>query len=134
MSTTLNRQTMYFYQNHNTPVQWLLSNRFTKNIISVHRAKAHLRLASVKSPLKAFCMLRAKTDLTELIPWLISVFSLLRANMAGSRGGGGGSGSGPPLKNHKFKGFPSNTGPDPLTNHKATKPAFNVSPSSARQQ
>ena len=30
--------------------------------------------------------------------------------------------------------FFGNTGPDPLENHKATKPAFNVEPSSARQQ
>ena len=30
------------------------------------------------------------------------------------------------LKNHKNIGFLSNTGPDPLKNHKATKPAFNV--------
>ena len=29
---------------------------------------------------------------------------------------GGGRGSGPPLKNHKIIGFPSNTGPDPLKN------------------
>ena len=28
-------------------------------------------------------------------------------------------------------GFLSNTGPDPLNNHKATKPAFNVGPLSA---
>ena len=45
----------------------------------------------------------------------------------------GGQGSGPPLKNHKNIGFLSNTGPDPLKNHKTTKPAFNVWPSSARQ-
>ena len=31
-------------------------------------------------------------------------------------------------------GFSSNTGPDPLKNHKATKPAFNVGSLSARQQ
>ena len=31
----------------------------------------------------------------------------------------------PPLKNHKNIGFLSNTGPDLLKNHKATKPAFN---------
>ena len=31
-----------------------------------------------------------------------------------------------PLNNHKAKGFLSNTGLDPLENHKATKPAFNV--------
>ena len=36
------------------------------------------------------------------------------------------------LKNHKNKGFLGNNGPDPLKNHKATKPAFNVGPSSAR--
>ena len=55
------------------------------------------------------------------------------------RGGGGGQGAGTPLKNHKNKGFLSNTGPDlsntgpdPIKNHKATKPAFNVCPSSAR--
>ena len=34
-----------------------------------------------------------------------------------------------PLKTHKNIGFPSNT-----ENHKATKPAFNVGPSSARQR
>ena len=39
----------------------------------------------------------------------------------------------PPLKNHKKIGFLSNTGPDLLKNHKATKPAFNVGPLSARQ-
>ena len=36
--------------------------------------------------------------------------------------------------NHKSIGFLSNTGPDPLENHQATKPAFNVGPSSARQR
>ena len=39
-----------------------------------------------------------------------------------------------PLKNHKNIGFPCNTGPDLLNTHKATKPAFNVGPSSARQR
>ena len=46
----------------------------------------------------------------------------------------GDRGSGPLMKNHKFIGFPSNTGPDPLKNHKATKPAVNVGPSSSRQR
>ena len=46
--------------------------------------------------------------------------------MGGSRGGGGAGGPDPTLKNHKNIGFLSNTGPDPLKNHKATKPAFNV--------
>ena len=41
----------------------------------------------------------------------------------------------PLLKNHKNIGFPkSNICPDPLNNHKATKPAFNVGPTSARQR
>ena len=35
-----------------------------------------------------------------------------------------------PLKNHKNIGLLGNTGQDPLENHKATKPAFNVGPSS----
>ena len=52
--------------------------------------------------------------------------------MCGSRGGGGSGGLDPPLENYKNIGFLSNTGPDPL-NHKATKPAFNVASSSARQ-
>ena len=40
----------------------------------------------------------------------------------GGGGGGGGQGVWTPLKNHKNVGFLSNTGPDPLKNHKATKP------------
>ena len=40
----------------------------------------------------------------------------------------------PPLKNHKKLGFDNNTGPVFLKKHKATKPAFNVGPSSARQR
>ena len=47
---------------------------------------------------------------------------------------GGDRGSGHPLANHKNIGFFSNTGPDPLKNHIATNPAFNVGPSSARQR
>ena len=43
----------------------------------------------------------------------------------------GEKGVGTPLKNHKNIGFLSNTGPEPLNIHKATKPAFNVGPSSA---
>ena len=54
--------------------------------------------------------------------------------MRGSIEGGGGQGVRTPLENHKNIGFLSNTGPDPLKNHKATKPAFNVGPSSAFQR
>ena len=43
----------------------------------------------------------------------------------------GGQGVRTPLKNNKNE-FPSNTGP--LTNHKATKSAFNVGPSRASQR
>ena len=38
-----------------------------------------------------------------------------------------------PLKDHKNIGFLSNTGPDTLENHYATKAAFNVWPPSIRQ-
>ena len=50
--------------------------------------------------------------------------------MGGSREGTGGPD--PPEKSQKI-GFLSNTGPDLLKNHKATKQAFNVGPLSARQ-
>ena len=48
----------------------------------------------------------------------------------------GDRGSGPPhpLKNHKNIGFHINNGPDPLKKHKATKPAFNLGPSSSARQ
>ena len=48
--------------------------------------------------------------------------------------GGGGAGGLVPLENHKDIGFLSKSGPDPLKNHRATKLAFNVAPSSARQR
>ena len=50
--------------------------------------------------------------------------------MGGSRGGGGQGVRTTSEKSHKI-GFLSNTGPDPLKNHKATKPAFNVGQSSS---
>ena len=46
----------------------------------------------------------------------------------------GDRGPDPPLKIHKDIGFLSNTCPDPLINHKATKPVLNVGPSSASQR
>ena len=45
-----------------------------------------------------------------------------------------GVGGGAVLENYKGIGFLSNTGPEPLGNHKAKQIAFNVGPSSARQQ
>ena len=55
--------------------------------------------------------------------------------MRGSRGGGGYRGPDPPPeKSHKYMVL-SNTGPDPRENsQKATKPVFNVRPSSARKR
>ena len=53
---------------------------------------------------------------------------MCNCGIRGSRGGGD-RGSGPPEI-----GFPSNNGPDPLKNHEARKPTFNIGPSSARQR
>ena len=44
----------------------------------------------------------------------------------------GACGPAPRLKNYKNIGFLSNTGPDLIKKHQATKPAFNVGPVSAR--
>ena len=47
----------------------------------------------------------------------------------------GEQGFNPPPENYKhFIGFLSNSGPDPLKNYKATEPASNVGPPSARQR
>ena len=51
--------------------------------------------------------------------------------MGGSRGG---QGTRPPPENSQKLGFFSNTGPNLLKNHKATKPAFNDGPLLARQR
>ena len=56
-----------------------------------------------------------------------------RSSMGGSRRGAGDPDP-PPTVNHKTIGFLSNTGPDPLKNHKVTKAAFIVGQSSARQR
>ena len=53
----------------------------------------------------------------------------LYRSMRGSRGGGEGGPDPPPTEKSQNIGFLSNTGPDPLKNHKTTKPAFNVGPS-----
>ena len=55
---------------------------------------------------------------------------LMNISCTDPEGGGGGGGQGVriphPLKNHKNIEFPSNTGPDPLKNHNATKPAASM--------
>ena len=48
-------------------------------------------------------------------------------------GGGGTRGLDPPEKSQNI-GFLNNTGPDPLKNHKATKSAFNIGPSTAHMR
>ena len=55
-----------------------------------------------------------------------------RGPCADPEGGGQGVRT-PHEKSQKYR-FHINTGPDPLKKHKATKPAFNVGPSSARQR
>ena len=57
----------------------------------------------------------------------------MNARIQRVEGGQGAGGSDTP-KNHKNIGSVSNTGPDTLKNDKATKPAFDVRPSSARQR
>ena len=61
---------------------------------------------------------------TELLDSSTETYTRMTNIMDGYRGGD--RGSVPPLVNHKNIGFLSSTGPDPLKNHKATNPAFNV--------
>ena len=67
------------------------------------------------------------------------VFNIYRSQTtcADQEGGGGGvrgSGLPSPEKYNQNIGSLINTGPDIPKNHKATKPAFNVGPSSVRQR
>ena len=64
------------------------------------------------------------------------VFAMcLNNNKHGSKERGKGSPDPPPpLKNQKRIGFLSNTGPDPLKNHKVSKLTFNVGQSSATSE
>ena len=77
---------------------------------------------------------QATKNLASLSIWADSLKPCLPAHARIQRGGGGQSDWTTHLKNHKNIGFLSNTGPDPLENHKATKQAFNVGSSSAHQQ
>ena len=58
----------------------------------------------------------------------------LQKSCADPEGGRGTRGPDPPLENYKNIGLLSKSGPDPLNNHKANKPAFNFGPLSARQR
>ena len=55
-----------------------------------------------------------------------------RADPEGVRAGSPDPPPPPTPENHKAIGFLSNTGPEPLKIHKATKPAFNYGPSLAQ--
>ena len=61
-------------------------------------------------------------------------FKILKLVMRGPRVRGGAGGRDTPHeKSQNYRVF-SNTGPDPLKNYKAIKPAFHVGPSTARQR
>ena len=66
--------------------------------------------------------------------WSSVHLKLIYHTCADPEGGQGGPDPPPSLKDYKNIGFLSNTGLDPLKNHKATKLAFNIVPSSASQQ
>ena len=68
------------------------------------------------------------TKTSLLWPLDLSAIGLMRGSRVGEQG------VQIPLKNHKNIGLVSNTGLDPLSNHKANKPAFNVGPPLALQQ
>ena len=79
-------------------------------------------------------MLSADDTRMRRVSWTSSRDLVLIADVSCADPDGGGQGIRTPLKNHKNIGFLSSTGPDPLKNHKAAKPAFNVGSSSARQR
>ena len=64
----------------------------------------------------------------------IYVFQSLLSPCIGIRRSRGGTGGPDPPENEKAIWFLSNIDPDALKNHKATKPACNIKPSSACQQ
>ena len=71
------------------------------------------------------------TSLTDLFYFCVKPLH----TCADPEGGGGGGGvRTPPLEKSQNLEFPFNTGPDPLKNHKSTKSAFHVGPSSASQR
>ena len=77
------------------------------------------------------CVFVFRTEQSQVFSWrgIGGIKGDLHAQI--QRGTGGPTS---PLENHKNIGFLSNTDPDPLKNHKATKPAFNGGLSSARQR
>ena len=90
---------------------------------------SHKSIQNVHVSVSIFCVCEIRTPVYERSVETARI-------MRGSRGGGGQGVRTPPPPPAKSKniGFLSNTGPDPLKYHKATKSAFNVRPSSARQR
>ena len=101
---------------------------------------------TMEEPLETDVVIEGGLDAGDKVPdggwgWWIVLGSVImhmlmgkssRSPCADLEGGGReGESAPPPLKKI---GFHSSTGPDPLKNNKATKPAFNVGPSSARQR
>ena len=70
----------------------------------------------------------------QMSRWKSNVETYAFQVIPGSRGGEKGVRKPTPLENRQATGFLSNTGPDPLKNHKTTKPAFTFTPSSACQR
>ena len=86
--------------------------------------------AIIHSPIQVITGLYSRTD-AQTIQYL----TLIRIMFVHVRIQRGDRGSGPPPPGkYKNIGFLSNAGPDSLKITKATKPAFNVGPSSARKR
>ena len=100
-----------------------------RRTIAILSPNLSLPLRWAKTDQTAFTKKKWKRTTCECI--LIELRRSILYSLCGSRRGGGGRGSGPPWKSQKCRA-PFRTVPHPLKIHKATKPAFNVGPSSAR--
>ena len=72
---------------------------------------------------------RGAMDMMEMFMYWLRNFHVQHSHLIPCVDPEGEQGVWIPLKNHKNMGFSSNAGKDPLKNHKAIKPAFNVGPS-----
>ena len=79
-------------------------------------------------------MSRKASELDQKAPQSHNVEQPMAPHAPIQRGGTGGPYPPPPWKNTKILGFLAITVPDHLENRNATKPAFNVGPTSFRQR